>query len=412
MCAMTIWILAIVLMVSAALAGWRQGAIRAGISFVGILFAWLLAGLIGKLIHPVLTHLGASNPIIAWAIAPIVGFILISAAFKIAAQPIHHRIEHFYRYKAGDLRLALWQRMNTRLGICLGLLNGALYFILVSFLIFNLSYWTTQVCTGSKQSFLVRWTNSLGADLQSNGLDKMACGVASMPPMFYKLADLSGMLCQNPQVGKRFADYPGLISLWQREDMQPLVQDSTVTSAASSGTPIGQVLDDPNVRAFLKNKELVQLASGILKTNMSDLMEYLKTGQSKKYGDIKILGRWNFNPAVTFAWMRQEQPKMSVNEARAIRGWLFTAYKGTHVLVAGDHQVYFKHLPHPKVNPGPPPTTTAVYEDWKGDWSANGTNYDLHVKLNGKDRFMTASATDLRLTVHEGKSLMIFDRAN
>src|SRR5690242_6502623 len=210
MSGMTIWILAILLMASTALAGWRQGAIRASFSFVGILFATLLAGLIGRLVHPLLPHLGADNPITAWALAPIVGFIVISVAFKVAARPVHNKVEHYYKYTAGDLRLALWSRMNTRLGICVGLLNGALYFILVSFVVFNLSYWTTQVAAAPQQSWTIRLVNNLGKDLQSSHLDRAVCAVGTMPPMYYQLADLSGLIMQNPQTGQRLADYPGL----------------------------------------------------------------------------------------------------------------------------------------------------------------------------------------------------------
>ena len=120
---MSIWILAMVVMVSTALAGWRLGAIRAAISFVGILFAALLAVPVGKMLHPLLPHLGAGNPIMAWALAPVVGFILVSIVFKVIGQPVHNKVEHFYKYQAGDLRLALWERMNARLGICVGLLE-------------------------------------------------------------------------------------------------------------------------------------------------------------------------------------------------------------------------------------------------------------------------------------------------
>ena len=67
-----IWICAILLvMAAAALAGWRQGGIRAAFIFVGILFAALLAGPVGRLIHPLLPHLGAANPITAWALSPV-----------------------------------------------------------------------------------------------------------------------------------------------------------------------------------------------------------------------------------------------------------------------------------------------------------------------------------------------------
>jgi uncharacterized membrane protein required for colicin V production len=411
MCGMTIWILAILLMTSTALAGWRQGAIRAAFSFVGILFAALLAGLIGKLVHPLLPHLGTSNPVTAWALAPIVGFIIVSVAFKVAAQSVHHRVEHFYKYKAGDLRLALWTRINTRLGICVGLMNGVLYFILISFVIFNMSYWTTQVtATPAKQSIVVRLVNDLGEDLQSSGLDRTACAVATMPPMFYQLADVAGMLMQNPKTGSRLADYPGLMSLWERDDMQALVTDNTVTNAPAAGAKLGTILDDQNVVAFLHNKELTQLVSGILKTNVTDLMEYLKTGKSPKYSGQKIIGRWDLNPAVTFAWLRQSQPKMSINEVRAVRAFMFQNYADTHLLVAGDRQAFLKHFPHVQASPGQPPTTD--YENWKGDWSADGTNYDLHLTLNGQDKFMSATAEELRLTLKDGKTLLIFDRAD
>ncbi|HZI32722.1 MAG TPA: CvpA family protein, partial [Candidatus Binatia bacterium] len=280
---MTIWILAILLMASTALAGWRQGAIRASFSFVGILFATLLAGLIGRLVHPLLPHLGADNPITAWALAPIVGFIVISVAFKVAARPVHNKVEHYYKYTAGDLRLALWSRMNTRLGICVGLLNGALYFILVSFVVFNLSYWTTQVAAAPQQSWTIRLVNNLGKDLQSSHLDRAVCAVGTMPPMYYQLADLSGLIMQNPQTGQRLADYPGLMSLWERDDMQSLVSDATLTNAPAAGTKLGTILDDPAVISFLKNKELTKLVTGVLQTNISDLMDYMKTGKSAKY---------------------------------------------------------------------------------------------------------------------------------
>ena len=62
---MTIWILAVLIMVSVALAGWRQGAIRAAFSFVGILVAALLAVPVGRIFQPLLPHLGAGNPVLA-----------------------------------------------------------------------------------------------------------------------------------------------------------------------------------------------------------------------------------------------------------------------------------------------------------------------------------------------------------
>jgi uncharacterized membrane protein required for colicin V production len=408
--AMSIWILAVIVMVATALAGWRLGAIRAAISFVGILFAALLAVPVGKLVHPLLPHLGAGNPIYAWALAPVVGFILVSIVFKVIGQPVHNRVEHFYKYKAGDLRLALWTRINSRLGICVGLLNGALYFVLITFLIFNLTYWTTQVAVAPQQPLAIRLVNELGNDLQATHLTRTASAVGTLPAEYYQFADLAGFLMQNPQVGQRLAEYPALTSLWERGDFQTLVQDTTVTNALASGTTLGELLNNPSVRAFLENKDQTKLVTGILTTNLSDLTAYLQTGKSAKYGGEKLIGRWELNPAVTVAWLRQSRPKMPASEMRSARAWMTQAYAKTSVLVCGDNQIFVKSLPRIKTVAGQPPTTEQ--NDWNGDWQANGTSYDLHLTFNGEEKFLTATAEELRLSVKDGKNLLVFDRAD
>lgn len=407
---MTIWILAILMMAAVALAGWRQGAIRATFAFAGILFGALLAVPVGKLIHPLLPHVGASNPLTAWALAPVVGFFLVSIVFMVVGHKVHNKAEHFYKYNAGDLRLALWARANSRLGICVGLMNGALYFILVSFFIFNMAYLTTQAAVAPKQPMMIRLVNNLGNDLQASGLSRTASAVGTLPPMYYEVSDLTGMLMQNPQVAPRFAAYPAFTSLWEREDMQSLVQDSILTNSLATGASLGEIMNNATVRAFFINKDQMKLVTGILQTNLADLTEYLKTGKSAKYDGEKIIGHWDFNPAVTLAWMRQSRPKMPASEMRSLRAWMTQAYAQTRVLVSGDNQIFVKSLPRIKAEAGQTPTTE--YGDWKGDWTANGTNYDIHVVLSGEDKFLTASAEDLRLTIKDGKNLMIFDRAN
>ena len=407
---MSIWILAFLVVSAATLAGWRQGAIRAAFMTVGIPVAALLAPLIGGLVKPLLGIFGVSNPMLVWALAPVVAFILISIVFAVIAQPLHKKVELFYRYNAGDLRQALWERLNSRLGICLGVLNGAMYFVLAIFLCFHLAYLTTQVATAPKQPIIVRVANQLGNDLQTSGLARTAVAVGTLPAKFFQLSDLAGFLMQNPQAGERFAGYPALVSLWEREDMQPLVMDNTLTNAPAAGMTLGEIFANPNVQAFLKNKEQTKMVTAILTTNMADLMTYLETGKSATFDSQKIIGHWVFNPLVTVAWMRQNNPKMSASEMRAIRAQVIQAYAQTHILVAGDNQLFFKNLPKFRVTPGQPPTLDLV--NYKGDWSANGNIYDLHITGDGEEKFMSATADEHRLTVKDGKNLMIFDRAD
>jgi hypothetical protein len=408
---MSIWILALIVVLAVTLAGWRQGAIRAAFSTIGILFATLLAVPVGKLVQPLLKFLGMSNPVMAWALAPLIGFILVSIAFMIVGQTVHKRIEHFYKYTAGDLRLALWERLNARVGICLGVLNGTMYFVLISFVVFNLAYLTTQISAeGKQQPMMVDWANRLGTDLEGAGLSRTATAVGTLPTTYYQISDLSGFLMKNPKVGPRFADYPALTSLWERPEMQSLITDSTLTNALTSAVTLGELFGDNTVKSFLENKDQTKLVVDILQANYDDLMAYLQTGTSGKYNQ-KIIGRWEFNPSVTIAWIRQSRPKMTGNEMRSLRAFIADAYSQTRVVVAGDNQIFVKSLPHVKSSaPGQPPTIE--HNDWKGDWAVNGSNYDLHITGGGDEKFLTANAEDLRLFIKDGKNLMIFDRAN
>jgi hypothetical protein len=410
---MTIWILAILLMASVSLAGWRQGAIRAAFAFVGIIFAALLAVPLGHLFHPLLPHLGASNPIMAWALAPVIGFIVASIPLKVAAHYVHNRVEHYYKYNAGDLRLALWTRLTARLGICVGLVNGAVYFVLVSFFIFNLAYWTTQMTAkASNQPLIVRLVNQMGYDLQSTGFDKTASAVGTLEPINYRLADLAGLLLQNPQLGPRLAEYPGLTSWWLRDDMQPLVNDPVLTKAAVSGASLGDILNASSVQGLLADKKLSNEALNFLTNHLDDLTNYLQTGKSPRYDGEKILGNWEFNAGVTLAWLRQDQPKIPASEMRAIRALWTEAYKQTTLLLTGDNEIFIKNLPKfvPQPQQNEPPFQL---QNWKGDWSRDDTNYTLHVTFNGgDDKFMSATTDGLRLTVKDGKTLLIFDHAD
>jgi hypothetical protein len=413
-CAMTIWILAVLVMAAVSLAAWRQGAIRAAFAFVGIIFAALLAGPLGRLFHPLLPHLGA-NPITAWALAPVVGFIVASIPLKVVGHLVHNRVEHFYKYNAGELRLALWIRLNTRLGICLGVLNGLVYFILISFFVFNISYWTAQAVhdpsSPSDQPLPVRIVNYLGEGLQSTGFAKTASAVGTLDPMFYKLADLSGLLLQNPQLAPRVAAYPGFTSLWHRSDMQSLVTDSTVTNAMASGASLSEIMGSGSVKGLIADKDLSKSLQTTLETNLVDLTAYLNTGKSAKYGNEVLVGNWEFNPGVTLAWLRQDQPKMGANEMRGMRALWSAAYAQTTLEVTGDNQIFVKSLPK-FVVPTQANQPPFQGEDWQGDWSREGTNYTLHISLNGQDKFLTGTTDGLRLRLKDGHNLLVFDHVD
>jgi hypothetical protein len=235
--------------------------------------------------------------------------------------------------------------------------------------------------------------------------------VGTLPKDYYQYADLSGFLMQNPKTASRFADYPGLDSLWQRDDMQALATDATLTNALASGATVSQILDEQPVQDLLRNKDLLRTVQNTFETNLDDLNAYLQTGKSAKYND-KIIGSWVFNVRVTMAWLRQSAPAtIEPRELMAIRDLWTKGYGSTTVLATGDNQLFVKSLPVFKPQPKQAPTIEE--QDWKGTWSDDdGTNYTLQVSFNGGDKFLSATANDSRLMVKDGKNMLVFDRAD
>src|SRR5271154_6627185 len=289
---MTIWILAVVLLAASIALGHKLGAINAAFTFVGIIFGGLLATTLGKVFTHLLPHLGVHNETTVWAISPLIAFLIVLVLFKMAGFTVHRKVEVYYKHRAGDLRQALWARLNTRLGACIGTLNGTAYIVLISFLIFNFSYWTFQVAPSDDESRSTKLVNRLGNDLQSTGLDKAARALVTMPENFYKIADLAGLLCKNPQLSDRLGHYPAFLSLAERDDVQQLTQNTDFTNAWNSRAPMGQLLNDPQVKTILQNNELLDTIWKTTQTNLDDLTAYLKIGKSPKYDSEAILGRW------------------------------------------------------------------------------------------------------------------------
>jgi hypothetical protein len=400
---MYIWILALVILAACIALGHKLGAINAAFTFVGIVLAGLLATPLGGLFKHVLAHIGIHNETLAWAIAPIIPFFIILGLCKATGFFVHRKVAVYYKYQTGDLRLALWERLNARLGACIGTLNGTAYLVLVSFVIFNFSYWTVQVMPSDDETRTTKFINHLGQDLESTGMGKAGSSLVAMPDNFYKVADLAGLISQNPQLSDRLGRYPAFISLVERDDLQQLAQSGDFTNAWNSHAPIGQLLNEPAVKTILQNNELLDVVWATVQTNLDDLVVYLKTGKSPKFDAATILGRWDFNVVTSIAMLRQARPNIPASEMRAIRALWLQGFADTTFVAGGDGQAFLKNLPNFQKQPPAP-------ESWKGSWSGNGTNYDLSLASNGENKSLTAQTIGARLTLKDDKNTLIFDR--
>lgn len=392
---MTIWLLALVLVACSAAAGYRQGAIRAGISFFGIILAALCATLVGKLVAPIIKLLGVTNPTLLWALPPVIAFAVVLTAIKIGAQVAHQKVDVFYKYKAGDLRLALFERLNARVGACIGTLNALVYLVLLAFVIHALSYWTVQMAATEGDPKSMRLVNQLGRDLQSTGLARVGKAVGAFPDSYYDTADLAGLLFQNPLLEARLLRYPGFISLGERQEFQTLGQDTAFQQMRLKQTPLKEVLEYPNAKAIFDNPELLRQVWSTVQPDLKDLQNFLQTGRSAKYDGERLLGRWDFDANASVLMYRRTKPSLTAPEAAKVRAWLNEKFSKGSVVAGPDHMVILKNFPQLRLQPGQPLAGEA--KTLKGEWKPDGAGYE----------FFLEGGTDKRTARFEGSRLVI-----
>ena len=404
---MTIWILALLLLAAGAGMGLRQGAIRVAISLVGIIISALLAWPLSGILRPLLPHIGFHNSVVIWLLPPFLVFLILLSAFKSFGLFVHHKVYVHYKYQRQEIHLIMFERVNKRIGMGLGLLNGLLYLVLISFVIYDFSYWTTQVATSDEEKWEVKILNKMGHDLQDTGLIRTARAIDPMPEIYFKAADLAGLVYQNPQLLDRISTYPAFLSLSERDDFKKLGSDTGFQTAWKNHSPFSELWNNPQVTAIRQNADIAGKVENLIHTNLDDFQSYLQTGKSAKFGAEKILGRWNFNVMSSLTALIQTRTNFSSTDMQSMRDLWSKAYAKTMLVAGADNQVFVKDMPHFKIQPT---QTTFDLATLQGKWTNNGNNYDLSLTDNGANKSATATIDGSRLTVKMGTDVLVFDR--
>ena len=394
---MTIWILVVVLLASLAALGYRQGAIRVGVSLIGIVIAAWLALPLAPWLKPVMPALGVKNLLLAWVLPPLIVFIIINSLFKTGAAFLHRKVDVYYKYKAGDLRLALWERLNARLGLCLGLVNGTFYMVLILMVIYVFGYWTVQLSTSEEDPWTVRTFNRLTRDLDATGLARVAKAIDPMPPSYYDAADLAGLLYANPLAESRLARYPALFALGQREELQALAKDSRFADLRETRRPVRELMDYPAVRSILDSPDFLRLIWSTILPDMQDLTKFIETGKSEKYNSEKLLGQWSYDFNSSFVLFRKANPKLSALQLKEQRRWISSLYLNTTLTVGTDGFVLLRGMPEVKPIKVGEPIQPPEFVDLTGKWSSNGSGYQMTFdqKNGAMQREVTLEGTQL-----------------
>ncbi len=406
---MTIWLLALLLMASVAGVGYRQGGVRAAFSLVGILLGAVLAAPLGKLLRPVLAAFGVKYSLLAWLLGALIVFVAVSVIFKVAAFMVHQKVDVYYKYHAGDLRLALWERLNHRLGLCIGLVNGALYCILIAAVIYPCSYWSFQLASPDQDPRWMGILNRLGTDMQGTGFAKVARAMDPVKPVWYEAADLAGLIYNNPLSEARLARYPAFLGLAERSEFQEIGGDTQFTELRLRRMPIMDFVNHPKIQAIINNPDLLRLVWTTVLPDMKDLTAYLNSGKSAQYDPETILGRWNFDVPVALTMYLRTKPNISSREMQKVKEWFLASFSKTGFVAKTDHKLTLKNLPAVRSPAGA--SVGAGPETVQGQWqSLDGGKYQFSVSMGGKDAQLAGVVEGDRLTITGEGMNLVFSR--
>jgi hypothetical protein len=394
---MFIWLIALLLVASVATVGYYQGALRAAFSFVGLLLAALLASPVGSLLKSIVPIFGVKNPVLIAFIAPVLAFVIVLVLFKVAAVGVHKKVEAWYKYKGSDTERMLWERMNTRVGIPVGLANGLIYFFAICTLIYSAGYLTVQVATGDEDSWALRLINRLSADVKSTGMDKAVAPFMPKSELYYDGADVVADIFHTPLLQNRLANYPPFLLVGENDQFKPL-SDTSFQQEWIKGMTFGSFVNHEKVKPLVENQEVVTNVLGMLGGDFKDLKIYLETGTSPKYDDEKILGRWALNVNASMNAARRKKPTMGSADIRKLRTALGTVFAKSVLIATIDQKAVLKI-----------PSISGSKGTVQGSWKYAAGKYTLGVTEDGKRMELDAEVDGRHLIFTMNGVVLVFE---
>jgi hypothetical protein len=460
---MLIWILALLLFAIAGACGYKLGAVRFGVSLVGLILATALALPLGPYLKALVPMAGFKNPVWSVVLPPVVVFLLVYAIFIGVSFFVHRKVELYFKYKADDASRIGWERVNRAIGLWVGLVMGAAWLMLFGLVIYVAGYFTVQLASDQTNTLYVRLLNQARQDLTGTGLDQAVAPFDPMPPRYYEASDILGLIYQNPILISRIAQYPPFLLLADRPEFQELAKDADFNQMLLSKADVVEIIKHPKLQAVVQNPEIVQ---ELLGQDLNDLRAYLETGISPRYEEDKILGKWRFDPYATMAQERKRHPEMTSTEMKQLKAVMTEIMPTVTVTATTDKKIMLKadgvgdkllqlfQPPPPKVAPqatqpvqsmspqlaqrygltrgqsrgesraaAPAPVAAPVPAkpvkipymvlSAQGGWERSGGNYEVKVQdEKGKSEKLDATAEDDRLTIVGPNVVLVFAKAD
>jgi hypothetical protein len=395
-----IWIIAFLCLGIVGLAGYFQGPVRAAFSLIGLVLGMALAGPLSPLTRHLLPLFGLHHPMWDAFMPQVLGFLLVLILFKIAGQIVHQKIAVFYKYQKDESRFYRWRRMYSRLGLCLGTLNGAVYFFLLMMPVYAGGYFTQEAqAEGAPAS--AQFLTHARQELHQAKLDRVLAPHDPVPSQAYLAGDIITLVLHNPLLESRLSHYPPLLTLGERKEFQDLATDVDLQQMIQSQGRVSDILHYPKVQAITTNAAISRDIIAIIGDDLPDLKEYLETGKSAKFDSEQILGIWTINLGASVAQARKKTPDITPKQIQQFRLELIPEVSGLSLTATTDNQLILKKDSS---------STTLPVIVARGSWKKEGDGYTVTIPANKPDTVtVTIEDGDKLLLPREGH-VIVFDK--
>lgn len=289
-------------------------------------------------------------------------FLIVLIIFLIAGSVLHRKLSVHFKYKVDEKKLISWERLYSRLGFCVGLLNGAVYFFLLMLPIYIGGYFTAEAAAEGNNPPSAQFLTKTRAELHDQKLDRLLAAYDPTPPQIYQASDIADLVLHNPLLKSRISHYPPFLTLGQRPQFQALANDVQLLEMMDRQASLSEILKYPPVQAIVTNADLTGQIYGILGNDLNDLQEYLNTGKSPKFDEETILGVWTIDPQASLAQERKRHPGLTPRQLGKLKQEMYPVIMDLSLTATTDNQMILK-----KHSANSPNATVVAAGTWKKD---------------------------------------------
>jgi hypothetical protein len=389
---MILWMCALGLVAATAVVGYYQGAVRAAMTLAGLVLASLIVIPLGDVIKPLVVMCGVQHPVLLAFLGPVAVFVLLMIIVKTAAIFVHKKVEHHYKYAVSDTQRMLWERLNQRLGTCVGVVNGTFYVLALSVLVYEAGYPLVQM-SSDRDSVWLRSISTLSQDMQATRMVKAIAPFAPAAEIYYDVSDLLALIYRNPLLQNRLTRYPTLIMVAEQPDFQALGKDVNFQQTWAGQPPIEEFISHDKLKPMVSSIDVYSNLLNIVAVDIKDLRDFLLTGKSARYDEERILGRWDFDPRTTFT-MARRRPSITTVELRRLRNVLNSLNNAT-LIATVDHKAIVK----------------TTRNSLQGSWNNNGpSEYKVSITEGTRRQEGTARIEGTRLLLGRDGFSLVFEK--